>query len=67
MNDNKLKELWEDPRFKILSDVDKLLNSDRIWGGMEWSYLPIHPTKYRPVAAKVRAELDKLMEEYGVK
>jgi hypothetical protein len=33
---------------------------------MEWSYHPIHPVKYRPVAEMIRAELDKLKAEYGV-
>lgn len=62
----QIEKMWKDPRFKILADIDKLLNGDRIWAGMEWSYLPIHPTKYRPVAERVRAELDKLKQEYGV-
>ena len=63
--DNKFK-MWADPRFQILAEVDKLLNGSKIWGGMEWSYHPIHPVKYRPVAEKVREALDLVIKEYGV-
>lgn len=63
----RLKEFWADPRFEILNEVDKLLNGDKIWGGMEYTYLPIHPVKYRSVAAKVRKALDDLAAEYGIK
>ena len=63
--DNVVK-MWADPRFQILADVDKLLNGSRIWGGMEWTYNPIHPVKYMPVAEKIRKALDNLKKEYGV-
>ena len=63
--DNKFK-MWADPRFQILAEVDKLLNGSKIWAGMEWSYHPIHPVKYRPVAEKVREALDLVIKEYGV-
>ena len=66
MNDQVVK-MWSDPRFQILADMDRLLDSSKVWGGMEWVYHPIHPAKYRPVAERVRAELDKLYQEYGVK
>ena len=65
VEDNKFK-LWADPRFQILADVDRLLNGSKIWGGMDWSYNPIHPVKYRPVAEKVRKALDDLKKEYGI-
>ena len=63
--DNKFK-MWADPRFQILAEVDRLLNGSKIWAGMEWSYRPIHPVKYRPVAEKVREALDLVIKEYGV-
>ena len=65
VEDNKIK-MWNDPRFQILAEVDKLLNGSKIWGGMDWSYNPIHPVKYRPVAEKVRKALDDLKKEYGL-
>ena len=65
MNEN-VERMWADPRFKLLADLDRLFDSNKIWGGMEWVYHPIHPAKYRPMAERVRAELGKLYEEYGV-
>ena len=63
--DNVIK-MWADPRFEILAEVDKLLTGSKIWGGMEYTYHPIHPDKYKPVAVKVRRALDELKREYGV-
>ena len=59
-------KMWDDPRFEILAEVDKLLNGSKVWGGMEYTYHPIHPDKYKPVAVKVRQALDDLKKEYGV-
>jgi hypothetical protein len=63
--DNVIK-MWNDPRFEILAEVDKLLTGSKIWAGMEYTYHPIHPVKYKPVAVKVRKALDDLKKEYGV-
>jgi hypothetical protein len=63
----KVEAMWADPRFQLLADLDRLFNSSKVWGGMEWVYHPIHPVKYRPMAERVRAELGKLYIEYGVK
>ena len=65
MNEN-VKKMWADPRFQLLVDMDRLLDSNKIWGGMEWVYHPIHPAKYRPVAERIRSELRNLYTEYGV-
>ena len=65
VSDNQIK-MWCDPRFQMLAEVDKLLNDSKVWGGMEYTYHPIHPVKYRPVAEKVRKALDDLKREYGV-
>lgn len=65
MNEN-VKKMWADSRFQILVDMDRLLTSNKVWGGQEWVYHPIHPAKYRPMAERVRAELNKLHDEYGV-
>ena len=59
-------KMWDDPRFEILAEVDKLLNGSKVWAGMEYTYHPIHPDKYKPVAVKVRQALDDLKKEYGV-
>lgn len=66
MNENAEK-MWADPRFQLLADLDRLFHSNKVWAGMSWDYHPIHPVKYRPMAERVRAELGKLYEEYGVK
>ena len=62
----QVKKMWADPRFKLLAELDKLLDGSKVWGGMGWTYHPIHPVKYRPVAEKVRKALDDLKAEYGV-
>jgi hypothetical protein len=63
--DNQIK-MWCDPRFQMLAAVDKLLDGSKTWGGMEYTYHPIDPVKYRPVAEQVRKALDDLQKEYGV-
>ena len=63
--DNVIK-MWADPRFRILTQVDMLLNGSKIWKGTEWLHRPISPVKYRPVAEEIRKALDDLYEEYGV-
>jgi hypothetical protein len=62
----KVEAMWADPRFKLLADLDRLLDGNKIWGGQEWVYHPIHPAKYRPMAERIRAELRNLYTEYGV-
>lgn len=62
----KVQKMWADPRFQVLADVSKLLDGSRVWGGMEWTYQPIHPFKYLPVREQVRQALDDLYAEYGV-
>ena len=62
----KVEAMWADPRFQLLADLDRLFNNNKVWGGMEWVYHPIHPVKYRPMAERVREELGKLYTEYGV-
>ena len=66
MDMHKLMELYKDPRHGILSEVLRVLDSQRIWAGMEYTYHPIHPDKYKPVAVKVRKALYALRAEYGV-
>ena len=63
---DKLKELYADPRHEILAEMSKLLEGSRIWGGMEWVYHPISPSKYLPLKEKVHKELELLAKEYGL-
>jgi len=65
MNEH-VKKLWADPRFQLLADIDKLLEGSKIWGGMGWSYIPIHPVQYLPVKERMRKAMDDLKAEYGV-
>lgn len=46
-----------------LSDIAHGLESARIWGGMEWTYTPLHPVKYLPLRDKARAALAKAQGE----
>ena len=63
---DNVNRMWADPRFEILSEVNELLNSSRVWAGTEWAYHPIHPFKYRPIAEKIQDALNELAVEYGV-
>ena len=63
---DSLIKMWCDPRFQMLAAVDKLLDGSKTWAGFEYTYHPIDPVKYRPVAEKVRKALDDLKREYGV-
>lgn len=61
-----IEKYQADPRFQLLVDMDRLLTGDRIWGGMDWSYNPIHPFKYLPMLDRVQKALDDLKQEYGI-
>jgi len=63
---DKLTKLYEDPRHAILSEMARVLDGSRVWGGMEWVYHPIHPVKYLPLREKVSKEIAKLAGEYGL-
>lgn len=63
---DQVKKMQSDPMFQLLVDVDSLLTGSRIWGGMDWTYNPIHPVKYLPVKDKVREAIDNMYAQYGV-
>lgn len=44
---------------EALSDVSYALEKARIWGGMDWTYNPLHPLHYLPARDKARAALAK--------
>lgn len=62
----QVKKMQADPMFQLLVDIDKMLSGSRVWGGMDWTYQPIHPFKYLPVKDKVREALDNMYTQYGV-
>ena len=62
----QVKKMQADPMFQLLVDIDKMLTGSRVWGGMDWTYHPIHPVKYLPVKDKVREALDDMYKQYGV-
>ena len=57
----ELRRLHEENKalLSALSDVAYGLESARIWGGMDWSYNPLHPFKYLPLRDKARAAIAK--------
>ena len=63
MNEN-IKAMWADPRFKLLADLTRILDSSK-WCGMERVYHPMHSVQY-PMADRLHAELRNLYTEYGV-
>jgi glutamine cyclotransferase len=48
---------------ETLNDIAYGLEKSRIWGGMDWSYHPMHPVKYLPLRDKARAALAKARGE----
>ena len=61
----ELRRLHEENKalLSVLSDVAYGLESARIWGGMDWSYNPLHPFKYLPLRDKARAAIAKATGE----
>jgi hypothetical protein len=49
--------------FEALNDIVYGLEKSRIWGGMDWTYNPIHPVNYLPLRDKARAALAKATGE----
>lgn len=61
----ELRQLHKENKalLRVLSDVAYGLESARIWGGMEWTYNPLHPYKYLPLRDKARAAIAKATGE----
>ena len=61
----ELRRLHEENKalLSVLSDVAYGLESARIWGGMDWTYNPLHPFKYLPLRDKARAAIAKAKEK----
>jgi hypothetical protein len=62
---DELRRLHEENKslLSALSDVAYGLESARIWGGMDWTYNPLHPYKYLPLRDKARAAISKATGE----
>lgn len=41
----------------VLGDILYALEKARIWGGMDWTYNPLHPVHYLPARDKARAAI----------
>lgn len=44
---------------ELLREVDRMLDSNKTWGGMGWVYHPISPNKYLPTKKLVNRAIDK--------
>lgn len=58
MND-KLRQAAE-TMLETLAKIKYGLERNRVWGGMGWSYVPIHPTQYLPLADDLEAQMGAL-------
>ena len=47
---------------EALSKIKYGLERNRVWGGMGWSYVPIHPTQYLPLRDKLEAQIAALRQ-----
>lgn len=52
-----------DELLETLEEIAYGLESARVWGGMEFSYNPLHPYKYLPLRDKARAAIAKATGE----
>lgn len=43
---------------RLVIDASYTLNKARIWGGMGWTYNPLHPVHYAPMRERLRNECD---------
>jgi hypothetical protein len=45
---------------QLVTDAVYMLSKARIWGGMEWTYNPLHPMYYAPLRDQLAAEADAI-------
>jgi hypothetical protein len=45
---------------QLVTDAVYTLSKARIWGGMEWTYNPLHPMYYAPMRDRLAAEADAI-------
>ena len=56
---DKLKQTVE-TALEVLAKVKYGLERNRVWGGMGWSYVPIHPTQYLPLVDDLEKQMSAL-------
>ena len=52
---------------QLITDATYTLSKARIWGGMDWTYNPLHPIHYKPMRDRLAAEADRLYAAGGTK
>jgi hypothetical protein len=45
---------------QLITDATYTLSKARMWGGMEWTYNPLHPMYYAPMRDRLAAEADAI-------
>ena len=58
---DKLKQTVE-TALEVLTKVKYGLERNRVWGGMGWSYVPIHPTQYLPLVDDLEKQMSALRQ-----
>ena len=52
---------------QLVTDATYTLSKARIWGGMDWTYNPLHPMHYKPLRDRLAVEVDLLYAAGGTK
>ena len=45
---------------QLVTDATYTLSKERIWGGMDWTYNPLHPIHYKPLRERLSTEADAI-------
>ena len=48
---------------QLMIDAQYVLDGARVWNGMGWTYIPLHPIKYVPMRDKFSAECDRINDQ----
>lgn len=62
-----LKLLWKDEEWMLLNHIHHVLDSARIWGGMEYTYHALPPVKYKPLLESISNRMGLIEKKYGIK
>jgi hypothetical protein len=50
---------------QLITDATYTLSKARMWGGMDWTYNPLHPIHYKPMRDQLAAEADAIHAALG--